>query len=410
MAHKSVLALVALLLFGIPQPIENGLDEDVQMSTEDLEQATPEPPEPSWTPVVMAALQQGPYWAAADLLFVPLYLWFRRRRAAKRQRAAAQQAEVEARRRRREIEQRRLRLKRTVRDLKEMWRTMNTIRRKMARLVGTSRKMSRRAKTMAHKSVLALVALLLFGIPQPIENGLDEDVQMSTEDLEQATPEPPEPSWRPVLMAALQQGPYWAAADLLFVPLYLWFRRTRAAKRQRAAARQAEAEARRRRREIEQRRLRLKRTVRDLKEMWRTMNMIRKKTARLVGTSRKMSRRVKTMAHKSVLALVALLLFGIPQPIENGLDEDAQMSTEDLEQATPEPPEPSWTPVLMAALQQGPYWAAADLLFCLCTSGSGAGEQPRGREQRPSKPKQRPEGAGGKSSREGFGLRGRSET
>ncbi|RMB98542.1 hypothetical protein DUI87_24756 [Hirundo rustica rustica] len=146
---------------------------------------------------------------------------------------------------------------------------------------------------MAHKSVLALVALLLFGIPQPIENGLDEDAQMSTEDLEQATPEPPEPSWRPVLMAALQQGPYWAAADLLFLPLYLWFRRTRAAKRQRAAARQAEVEARRRRREIEQRRLRLKRTVRDLKEMWRTMNTIRKKTARLVGTSRKMSRRAK---------------------------------------------------------------------------------------------------------------------
>ncbi|TRZ17025.1 hypothetical protein HGM15179_010119 [Zosterops borbonicus] len=146
---------------------------------------------------------------------------------------------------------------------------------------------------MAHKSALALVALLIFGVPKIVDNGLDEDAKMSAEELAQATPEPPESGWMPLLAAALQQGPYWAATELLFMPLYLWFRRERAAMRQREAARRAEQEARRRRMEIEQRRLRIKRRIRDLKEMWRTMNMIRKNVAKLAGMSRRVSRRVK---------------------------------------------------------------------------------------------------------------------
>ncbi|TRZ17024.1 hypothetical protein HGM15179_010118 [Zosterops borbonicus] len=147
---------------------------------------------------------------------------------------------------------------------------------------------------MAHKSVLALIALLVFGLPKPVDDGLDpKDAQMSVEGLEPATPEPPESGWVPLLAAALQQGPYWAAAELLFLPFYLWFWRGRAAMRQREVARRAEEEARRRRMEIEQRRLRFKRRFRELEEMRRRMKMIKKEVGRLAGMSRKVSRRVK---------------------------------------------------------------------------------------------------------------------
>ncbi|RLV98287.1 hypothetical protein DV515_00010923 [Chloebia gouldiae] len=134
MVSKSVLVLVVLLLFHFPRPVVNGFDEDAQQSKEDLEQAAPEPPEPGWGPLHMAAVQQGPFWAAAELLLVPLFFWFKRRRAAMKQRAAAQRAEEEARKRKMEIEQRKLRFKRRYNDLKEMWRTMNTVKKKMARL------------------------------------------------------------------------------------------------------------------------------------------------------------------------------------------------------------------------------------------------------------------------------------
>ncbi|TRZ17035.1 hypothetical protein HGM15179_010129 [Zosterops borbonicus] len=154
---------------------------------------------------------------------------------------------------------------------------------------------------MLHKSVLALVVLLIFALPLPVDNGLDEDAKMSAEDLEQATPEPAEPAWGLVLEAALQQGPFWATAELLMLPFCFCYRRARAAMRRRAAARRAEAQARRqremekrrRRMEIEQRRLRIKRRFRDLKEMWKTMNMIRKNVANLIAIIRKVSRRVK---------------------------------------------------------------------------------------------------------------------
>ena len=158
MAGKSVLALVTLLLLRLPQPVLNGLDEDLQMSaeeleqatpepndpgldedlqpsTEEMEQATPEPNDPGWTPLIAAALQQGPFWAAAELLLLSLGLWIRRRREAMRQRAAAWQAEKEARRRRMEIEQRRLRFKRAFKERKEMLRTMKMMERGIARLV-----------------------------------------------------------------------------------------------------------------------------------------------------------------------------------------------------------------------------------------------------------------------------------
>ncbi|CAN8215679.1 unnamed protein product [Coccothraustes coccothraustes] len=141
--------------------------------------------------------------------------------------------------------------------------------------------------TMVSKSVLALLVLLLFLFPRPVVIGSDEDAELSQEDLEQAPPEPPEPGWGPLLSAAVQQGPYWAAAELLFLPFFLCLRHRRAAMKQRAAAqkaaaRRAEEEARRRRVEIEQRRLRFKRTCKDLKEMWRTVKMIKKKMARLI--------------------------------------------------------------------------------------------------------------------------------
>ncbi|XP_036261726.2 uncharacterized protein LOC118701200 [Molothrus ater] len=64
-----------------------------------------------------------------------------------------------------------------------------------------------------------------------------------------------------------------------------------------------------------------------------------------------------TMVSKSVPALLVLLLFHFPRPVVISLDEDAELGKEGLEQATPEPPEPAWGPLLWAAAQKGGHEA-----------------------------------------------------